>query len=117
MGRTKKKLLDVEGAVESWYKLVEQQPLLPFVVPSLLFLWAVEKWFFSLSNWVLLACAVWATIQVRSSDHRLVFVFLLSYFDLVMVICFINSCLTLEIYVIMFLGCPEYVFRLLVNCM
>lgn len=70
MGRTKKKLLDVEGAVESWYKLVEQQPLLPFVVPSLLFLWAVEKWFFSLSNWVLLACAVWATIQYGSYQQR-----------------------------------------------
>ncbi|XP_057811779.1 uncharacterized protein LOC131026009 isoform X2 [Salvia miltiorrhiza] len=70
MGRTKKKLFDVKGAVESWYKLLEQQPLLPFVVPLLLFLWAVEKWFFSLSNWVLLGCAVWATIQYGSYQQR-----------------------------------------------
>lgn len=70
MGRTKKKLFDVKGAVESWYKLVEEQPLLPFGIPLLLFLWAVEKWFFSLSNWVLLACAVWATIQYGSYQRR-----------------------------------------------
>ncbi|KAG6428727.1 hypothetical protein SASPL_112983 [Salvia splendens] len=70
MGRTKKQLFDLEGAVESWYKLVEQQPLLPFLVPLLLFLWAVEKWFFSLSNWLLLVCAVWATIQYGRYQQR-----------------------------------------------
>lgn len=70
MGRSKKKLFDAKGAAEAWHKLVEQQPLLPFVLPLLMFLWAVEKWFFSLSNWVLLAFAVWATIQVVFDDDR-----------------------------------------------
>ncbi|KAL8552654.1 hypothetical protein ACS0TY_001369 [Phlomoides rotata] len=70
MGRTKKKLWDLNDAVESWYKLVEEQPLLPFLIPLLLILWVVEKWFFSLSNWVLLAFAVWATIQYGSYQRR-----------------------------------------------
>ncbi|PIN13548.1 putative Ca2+-dependent phospholipid-binding protein [Handroanthus impetiginosus] len=70
MGRTKRKLFDLNEAIESLYKLLEEQPLLPFVIPVLLFLWAFEKWFFSLSNWVLLALAVWATIQYGSYQRR-----------------------------------------------
>ncbi|KAL0393415.1 UNVERIFIED_CONTAM: Multiple C2 and transmembrane domain-containing protein 1 [Sesamum latifolium] len=66
MGRTKKKLLDFNEAVGSLKKLLEEQPLLPFVIPLLFVLWAIERWFFSLSNWVLLAVAVWAAIQVQT---------------------------------------------------
>ncbi|KAK6137658.1 hypothetical protein DH2020_028584 [Rehmannia glutinosa] len=70
MGRTKKKLFDLNEAVRSLYKLLEQQPLLPFVIPVLIVIWAFEKFFFSLSNWVLLAVAVWATIQYGSYQRR-----------------------------------------------
>ncbi|KAL0312737.1 UNVERIFIED_CONTAM: Multiple C2 and transmembrane domain-containing protein 1 [Sesamum radiatum] len=70
MGRTKKKLLDFNEAVGSLKKLLEEQPLLPFVIPLLFVLWAIERWFFSLSNWVLLAVAVWATIQYGSYQRR-----------------------------------------------
>ncbi|KAK6158067.1 hypothetical protein DH2020_005381 [Rehmannia glutinosa] len=70
MGRTKKKLFDSNEAVRSLYKLLEQQPLLPFVIPVLIVIWAFEKFFFSLSNWVLLAVAVWATIQYGSYQRR-----------------------------------------------
>ncbi|GER30541.1 plant synaptotagmin [Striga asiatica] len=70
MGRTKKKLFDLNEALESLYKLLEQQPLLPLVIPMLVVLWVFEKWFFSLSNWVLLALAVWATFQpVTPLEH------------------------------------------------
>ncbi|XP_011081089.1 synaptotagmin-5 isoform X1 [Sesamum indicum] len=70
MGRTKKKLLDFNEAVRSLKKLLEEHPLLPFVIPLLFVLWAIERWFFSLSNWVLLAVAVWATIQYGSYQRR-----------------------------------------------
>ncbi|KAL3645365.1 hypothetical protein CASFOL_010545 [Castilleja foliolosa] len=70
MGRTKKKLFDLKEALESLYKLLEQQPLLPFVIPVLIFLWAFERFFFSLSNWVLLVLAVWATIQYGNDQRR-----------------------------------------------
>lgn len=64
MGRRKNKLFDLNEAVKLFHKLLEEQPLLPLVIPLLIVLWVIEKWFFSLSNWVLLALAIWATIQV-----------------------------------------------------
>ncbi|KAL6556823.1 MYF24 [Orobanche hederae] len=70
MGRRTKKVFDLNEALESLYKLLEQQPLLPFVIPMLILLWAFEKCFFSLANWVLLALAVWATIQYGSYQRR-----------------------------------------------
>ncbi|KAL6550102.1 MYF24 [Orobanche minor] len=70
MGRRTKKVSDLNEALESLYKLLEQQPLLPFVIPMLILLWAFEKCFFSLANWVLLALAVWATIQYGSYQRR-----------------------------------------------
>ncbi|GFP81834.1 synaptotagmin-5 [Phtheirospermum japonicum] len=70
MGRTKKKIFDLKEGLESLYKLLEQQPLLPFAIPVLIVLWAFERCFFSLSNWVLLVLAVWATIQpVTPLEH------------------------------------------------
>ncbi|CAA0820558.1 C2 domain-containing protein [Striga hermonthica] len=70
MGRAKKKFFDLNEALESLYKLLEQQPLLPLVIPMLVVLWVFEKWVFSLSNWVLLALAVWATFQYGSYQRR-----------------------------------------------
>ncbi|KAL6556315.1 MYF24 [Orobanche gracilis] len=70
MGRRTKKAFDLNEALESLYKLLEQQPLLPFVIPMLILIWAFEKFFFSLTNWVLLALAVWATIQYGSYQRR-----------------------------------------------
>ncbi|KAG8374807.1 hypothetical protein BUALT_Bualt10G0034000 [Buddleja alternifolia] len=67
MSRTKKKMFDLNESVK---KLMEEQPLLPLVIPLLLILWVIEKWFFPLSNWVLLALAVWATIQYGSYQRR-----------------------------------------------
>ncbi|KAL7160267.1 hypothetical protein ABFS83_01G082300 [Erythranthe nasuta] len=70
MGRRKNKLFDMNEAVKLLNKLLEEQPLFLLVIPLLVVLWAVEKWFFSLSNWVLLALAVWATIQYGSYQRR-----------------------------------------------
>lgn len=65
MGRRKKRAaLNVEQVVEFLNHLLEEKPLLPFVIPLILLLWVIERWFFSFSNWVPLAIAVWATIQV-----------------------------------------------------
>lgn len=47
-------------------QLMVEKPLLPLVIPLLLILWSIEKWFFNLSNWLPLAVAIWATIQVSS---------------------------------------------------
>lgn len=64
MGKVKIRAFGWNEAVESFNKVLEEQPLLPIVIPVLLLLWVIERWFFSLSNWVLLFLAVWATIQV-----------------------------------------------------
>ncbi|KAL3818150.1 hypothetical protein ACJIZ3_004055 [Penstemon smallii] len=70
MGRVKMRDFQWNEAVGLLNKLVEEQPLLPLVIPLLLFLWVIEKWFFSLSSWVLLVLAVWATIQYGSYQRR-----------------------------------------------
>ncbi|KAL9437290.1 hypothetical protein AB3S75_023197 [Citrus x aurantiifolia] len=59
--------LNVEKVVEFWKNLLEEKPLLPFVIPLVLLLWVFERWFFSFSNWVPLAIAVWATVQASHS--------------------------------------------------
>ncbi|KAL3529277.1 hypothetical protein ACH5RR_008599 [Cinchona calisaya] len=51
--------------------LIVDMPLLSLVLPLLLVLWGIEKWLFSLSNWVPLAVAVWATIQYGSYQRRI----------------------------------------------
>ncbi|KAK3020602.1 hypothetical protein RJ639_046688 [Escallonia herrerae] len=63
MGRDRRKGFDMNEAIEFLSQLSVEKPLIPFVVPLVLILWGFEKWFFSLSNWVPLAVAVWATIQ------------------------------------------------------
>uniref|UniRef100_A0A5B6ZN48 Synaptotagmin-5-like n=1 Tax=Davidia involucrata TaxID=16924 RepID=A0A5B6ZN48_DAVIN len=67
MGRRKKRNFNVEFLNH----LLEDKPLLPFVIPLIIVGWAIEKWIFSLSNWVPLVVAVWATIQYGSYQRHI----------------------------------------------
>lgn len=58
-------------AIEFLNQLLVDNPLLPFLIPVVLVVWAVERWIFSLSNWVPLVVAVWATIQYGSYKRRI----------------------------------------------
>lgn len=64
MGPRRKRSFQFNGVREFLNQLLVDKPLLPFVIPFLLIVWCIEKWFFSLSNWVPLVVAVWVTIQV-----------------------------------------------------
>ncbi|KAK3225323.1 hypothetical protein Dsin_005185 [Dipteronia sinensis] len=71
-GRKKKAAaLYVEQVVEFMNHLKEEKPLLPLLIPLILLLWVVERCFFSFSNWVPLAIAVWATIQYGSYQRQI----------------------------------------------
>lgn len=50
-------------AMEFLSHVVEEKPLLPFLVPLGFFAWAIERWLVPFSNWIPLAFAVWATIE------------------------------------------------------
>lgn len=50
-----------------WSNLVEEKPLLPFLVPLCLLAWFIERWIIPLSNWVPFCFIVWATLEVCSS--------------------------------------------------
>ncbi|XP_073047805.1 uncharacterized protein [Primulina eburnea] len=63
--------LDWKSALELSNKLLDEKPLLPLVVPLLLVLWTIEKWFFHLSNWIPIILAVWVTIQYGSYRRRI----------------------------------------------
>ena len=56
-----------DGAAEFFLHLMVDKPLLPFLIPLVLIAWSIERWVFSFSNWVPLAVAVWATLQVFAS--------------------------------------------------
>lgn len=71
--RKKKAALHVEEVVEFLKHLLEEKPLLPFVIPLILILWIIERWFFSFSYWVPLAIAVWATLQASLLYFSFVF--------------------------------------------
>jgi hypothetical protein len=62
----KKKLKKLYGrdAREFFNQVMVEQTLLPFLIPLGLFAWFIERWVVPFSNWVPLAAAVWATIQV-----------------------------------------------------
>lgn len=61
-----------EGAMEFFHHLMAEKPLLPFLIPLVLVAWSIERWVFSLSNWVPLAVAVWATLQYGSYQRQLI---------------------------------------------
>ncbi|XP_034673142.1 synaptotagmin-5 isoform X2 [Vitis riparia] len=66
----KRRVFNVSEAIEFLNQLLVDNPLLPFLIPVVLVVWAVERWIFSLSNWVPLVVAVWATIQYGSYQRR-----------------------------------------------
>lgn len=59
--------LDVRQAMDFLNQLLADKPILPFVIPLFLVVWGIEKWIFSLTNWVPLTVAVWAVFQVNTS--------------------------------------------------
>ncbi|KAI9113972.1 hypothetical protein K1719_015223 [Acacia pycnantha] len=62
--RRKRLLLSLERAAEDFLKhVVEEKPRVLLFIPLLLIAWAIERWLFSLANWIPLALAVWATRQ------------------------------------------------------
>lgn len=67
--KMKKASIDMSKITEFLNQLYVEKPLFPLVIPLLLVLWSIEKWVFNLSNWVPLAVAVWATVQVCSTIH------------------------------------------------
>lgn len=71
MSRRKVRGLSVEDAVEFFNYVMDEKPFLPFLIPLVLFAWAIERWVFSFSNWVPLAVAVWATIQYGNYQRRI----------------------------------------------
>lgn len=69
MAKKKLKKLHAKDALEFFNQVMVEQPLLPFLVPLVLFAWFVERWVVPFSNWVPLLAAVWATIQVVFPSH------------------------------------------------
>ncbi|XP_077253770.1 C2 domain-containing protein [Tasmannia lanceolata] len=58
-------------AVEFVNHVMEDKPLLPFLIPLVLLVWAIERWILQFSNWVPLAVAVWAMIEYARFQRRL----------------------------------------------
>ncbi|KAJ6813207.1 extended synaptotagmin-1 isoform X2 [Iris pallida] len=61
----KKKLrrFSAQEAKDFFRHVIEDKPLLPFLVPLLFFSWTIERWLVPFSNWVPLLFAVCATIE------------------------------------------------------
>lgn len=59
-------------AYEIWNYITTDKPVLPFLIPVVLFAWIVERWVVPFSNWVPLCVAVWATIQYGRYQRQLV---------------------------------------------
>ncbi|KAF2948221.1 synaptotagmin-5 isoform X1 [Oryza sativa Japonica Group] len=70
MAKKKLKKLHAKDALEFFNQVMVEQPLLPFLVPLVLFAWFVERWVVPFSNWVPLLAAVWATIQYGRFKRR-----------------------------------------------
>ncbi|XP_022924106.1 synaptotagmin-5-like [Cucurbita moschata] len=68
----KRGLFNGEGALEFFRHLMREKPFLPFLIPLVLVAWSIERWVFSLSNWVPLAVAVWATLQYGSYERQVI---------------------------------------------
>ncbi|KAG0567966.1 hypothetical protein KC19_7G175800 [Ceratodon purpureus] len=61
----KKRLVDgaVTEAKELWEHLLQEKPVLPYLIPVFLLAWFLERWIISFSNWVPVFVTVWATLQ------------------------------------------------------
>ncbi|WOH03401.1 hypothetical protein DCAR_0622798 [Daucus carota subsp. sativus] len=68
--RRRKRSYDLGDVIELVNKLMVEKAFIVFVVPLVLICWLVEKWVFSVSNWVPLVVAVWATLQYGSNQRR-----------------------------------------------
>lgn len=71
MGKRKKINFHVEEAMEFLKQAAIDRPVYVLLVPLLAAMWAFERWVFSLTNWVPLVIAVWATFQYGSHQRRL----------------------------------------------
>ncbi|KDP20126.1 hypothetical protein JCGZ_05895 [Jatropha curcas] len=69
--RMRKARLNIEEVVDFFNHLYAEKPLFPFLVPLILVLWVIEKWIFSVSNWVPLVVAVWATVQYYGYQRQI----------------------------------------------
>lgn len=67
----KKFEMSSESVMAFLNQTIVDKPLLPIIAPLILVAWTIEKWVFSLSNWVPLVVAVWATIQYGSYQRRI----------------------------------------------
>eukprot|EP00252_Welwitschia_mirabilis_P021688 TRINITY_DN5627_c0_g1_i1.p1 TRINITY_DN5627_c0_g1~~TRINITY_DN5627_c0_g1_i1.p1 ORF type:complete len:842 (-),score=186.13 TRINITY_DN5627_c0_g1_i1:179-2704(-) len=68
-----KRLKDIcsKEASDLWNHIREEKPLLPFLLPLILFAWILERWLVPFSNWVPLFVAVWTTIQYGRYQRQL----------------------------------------------
>ncbi|XP_020592907.1 synaptotagmin-5 [Phalaenopsis equestris] len=71
MDRRRLKNLYAKEAVEFLNHVIEEKPLLPFLIPLGFFAWAIERWLVPFSNWIPMAFAVWATIEYGSFRRQL----------------------------------------------
>ncbi|XXG83764.1 hypothetical protein AAC387_Pa10g1447 [Persea americana] len=71
MPRKRLRNLYTEEAVEFFNHVVDDKPLLPFLIPLVFVAWAIERWLVPFSNWVPLVVAVWATIQYGRFQRQL----------------------------------------------
>nr|GLL35835.1 synaptotagmin-5-like [Ipomoea trifida] len=71
MGRKNRRSFNAKEAIKFLNQVLEKKPFLPFVILLFLVVWGIEKWFFSLSNWVPLAIALWAALQYGSHQRHI----------------------------------------------
>lgn len=63
MERKRLRNLYAKEAVEFLNHVIEEKPLLPFLIPLGFFAWVIERWLVPFSNWIPMAFAVWTTIE------------------------------------------------------
>ncbi|KAL2630102.1 hypothetical protein R1flu_014788 [Riccia fluitans] len=53
-----------------WSNLIDEKPLLPFLIPVFLLAWFLERWIIPFSNWVPVCVLVWSTVQYGKYQRR-----------------------------------------------
>ncbi|BBN09410.1 hypothetical protein MPTK1_4g19570 [Marchantia polymorpha subsp. ruderalis] len=53
-----------------WSNLIEEKPLLPFLIPVFLLAWFLERWIIPFSNWIPVCVIVWSTVQYGKYQRR-----------------------------------------------